>query len=105
MNINVSKETIEEIKKVENNDESKAIRIFLAGMSCGGPSFGLFFDEVREDDVEATAEDLKFVIDKKIADEYNDGFDIEFIDDYRGRGFAVTPVGLVTGCSSCTSCG
>ena len=52
MNINVTNKALNEIKKVlkEKKSTSKKIRIFLAGIGWGGPTFNLALDEQKEND-------------------------------------------------------
>lgn len=85
----------------ENIDKPQNIRIYFAGVGCGGPSFGIALDEQEEDDLEYNLEGLHFIMS---SDEYNKYGDM-IIED-TGFGFVVRPESIpnTTGCIGCTDC-
>jgi len=92
MNINVTNKALNEIKKIlkEKNTTSKKIRIFLAGIGWGGPTFNLALDEQKENDKIYTEDSVDFVADKSLIDQYR-GFKIDYSNFFLQRGFLVHP--------------
>ena len=92
MNINVTNKALDEIKKVlkGKNATSKKIRIFLAGIGWGGPTFNLALDEQKENDKIYTEDSVDFVADKSLIDQYR-GFKIDYSNFFLQRGFLVHP--------------
>ena len=94
MNIKVTNKALDEIKKVlkEKNITSKKIRIFLAGIGWGGPTFNLALDEQKENDKIYSEESIDFIADKILIDQYR-GFKIDYSNFFLRRGFLVHPYG------------
>ena len=92
MNINITKKALFEIKKVlkEKNAASKKIRIFLAGIGWGGPTFNLALDDQKEDDEIYSEYSVDFVADKNLIEQYR-GFKIDYSNFFLQRGFLVHP--------------
>ena len=92
MNINVTNKALNEIKKVleEKNTTSKKIRIFLAGIGWGGPTFNLALDEQKENDKIYSENNVDFIADKSLIDQYR-GFKIDYSNFFLQRGFLVHP--------------
>ena len=92
MNIKVTNKALDEIKKVlkEKNITSKKIRIFLAGIGWGGPTFNLALDEQKENDKIYSEESIDFIADKILIDQYR-GFKIDYSNFFLRRGFLVHP--------------
>ena len=92
MNINVTNKALNEIKKVlkEKKSTSKKIRIFLAGIGWGGPTFNLALDEQKENDKIYTENSVDFVADKSLIEQYR-GFKIDYSNFFLQRGFLVHP--------------
>lgn len=92
MNINVTNKALKEIKKVleEKNTTSKKIRIFLAGIGWGGPTFNLALDEQKENDKIYSENNVDFIADRSLIDQY-EGFKIDYSNFFLQRGFLVHP--------------
>ena len=92
MNINVTDKALNEIKKVikEKNAASKKIRIFLAGIGWGGPTFNLALDEQKENDETYSENNVDFIADKSLIDQFS-GFKIDYSNFFLQRGFLVHP--------------
>ena len=100
MNINVTNKAVDEIKKVlkEKNATSKKIRIFLAGIGWGGPTFNLALDEQKENDEIYSEDSVDFIVDKSLIDQYR-GFKIDYSNFFLRRRFLVHPYsGLASTC-------
>ena len=92
MNINVTNKALDEVKKIlkEKNAASKKIRIFLAGIGWGGPTFNLALDEQKENDKIYTEDSVDFVADKSLIDQFS-GFKIDYSNFFLRRRFLVHP--------------
>jgi iron-sulfur cluster assembly accessory protein len=74
---------------VEQGKTDHALRIFVRGMSCSGPAYGMALDnEPRDDDAVTEFNGLKVVIDPLSA-QYVEGAQVDWIDGLMGRGFTV----------------
>jgi len=66
-----------------------ALRIFVRGMSCSGPAYGMALDnEPREDDAIEELNGVRIVVDPRSA-EYVDGAEVDYVDGLMGSGFTV----------------
>lgn len=92
MNINVTKKALDEIKKVlkGKNSTSKKIRIFLAGIGWGGPTFNLALDEQKENDKIYSEDSVDFIADESLIEQYS-GFKVDYSSFFLQRGFLVHP--------------
>jgi iron-sulfur cluster assembly accessory protein len=73
----------------EQGKTDHALRIFVRGMSCSGPAYGMALDnEAREDDAVADFDGLKVVVDPLSA-QYVEGAQVDWVDGLMGRGFTV----------------
>jgi iron-sulfur cluster assembly protein len=92
----------------ESGKTSHALRIFVRGMSCSGPAYGMALDnEPREDDSIAEFEGVRILVDPQSA-EYVEGAQVDYVDGLMGRGFTVTNpnyAGQGGGCGGGCSCG
>jgi len=100
MKIQTNDATIEAIKKVMEGqgDQPQNIRIYVAGMGCSGPSFGLTLDEKAEGDLVDDSNDVTFLLAKDIHDQMGD-----IIVELTEGGYLVRPVNPPE--SACGSCG
>ena len=92
MNINVTNKALDEIKKIlkEKNATSTKIRIFLAGIGWGGPTFNLALDEQKENDKIYSEDNVNFIADKSLIDQFR-GFKIDYSNFFLRRGFLIYP--------------
>lgn len=100
----ISEEAYKEFKEFldENEVDNYSIRINLAGFGCSGPAFNISVDEAREGDVTQKVNDIVFVVEEKLVDEFG-GFKLLSTDENEGRGLSLKPVIEVEG--GCGSCG
>ena len=100
----VSEEAYKEFKAFldENEVEKYSIRINLAGFGCSGPAFNITVDEANENDVVETMNDITFIAESKLVDEFG-GFRLLSSEENDGRGLSLKPVSEVAG--GCGSCG
>lgn len=91
-------EKLQEILK-EHTDRPKTIRIYLAGMGWGGPSFGLALDEQKENDLVKEVDGVTFIMDKGVQSDHGD-----FVIESMGNGFRVVPESQSndSGCGGCS---
>ncbi len=92
MNINITKKALAEMKKIltGKNSTTKKIRIFLAGIGWGGPTFNLALDEQKESDETYSEDSDDFIAEKSLIDQYR-GFKIDYSNFFLQRGFLVHP--------------
>ncbi len=97
MNVQINETTISEIAAVldQNADRERTVRIFVSGMQCSGPAFGLALDPIAEGDSEYECGNFKLIMDKELSDAYD-----EWVVDYVQGGFLVKPANMQSGCGS-----
>src|SRR5215217_2694574 len=79
------KELLEQSGKTDH-----ALRIFVRGMSCSGPAYGMALDnEPRDDDNVATFDGVRVVVDPLSA-QYVEGAQVDYVDGLMGAGFTVS---------------
>ena len=85
-----------------------ALRIFVRGMSCSGPAYGMALDDTtRPDDTIAEQFGIKVVVDPQSAP-YVEGAQVDWVESLMGRGFTVTNPNVAQtggGCGGGCSCG
>lgn len=110
--INISEMASTKVKTLleEQGKQDHALRIFVRGMGCSGPSYGMALDN------EPTAEDsvtelggIKIVVDPTSAP-YLEGAEVDYVEGLTGQGFTVKNPALQKpsgggGCGGGCSCG
>jgi Fe-S cluster assembly iron-binding protein IscA len=102
MYFETDQKTCDEIKKVfeAQEDKPKNVRIFVAGIGCSGPSFGLGLDKAKPEDVYEEINGIKFLMDKEIYDEYGK-INVKFMNG----GYSVLPDDQPANtCGTCDAC-
>jgi iron-sulfur cluster assembly protein len=100
------------IKEVleQNDRQASLLRVYVRGMACSGPAFGMALDnEPRPDDAVHDLGELRVVVDPASAP-YLEGAEIDYVDSLMGQGFQITNPTLVRqggggGCGGGCSCG
>ena len=97
------KELLEEQGKTDH-----ALRIFVRGMSCSGPAYGMALDnEPRADDAITDLNGVRVLVDPLSA-QYVQGAEVDYVESLMGRGFTVVNPTYQTaggGCGGGCSCG
>jgi iron-sulfur cluster assembly protein len=92
----------------ESGKTDHALRIFVRGMSCSGPAYGMALDnEARDDDSVAEFAGVRILVDPLSA-QYVEGAQVDYVDGLMGRGFTVTNPNFASqggGCGGNCSCG
>lgn len=105
--VKISPEALNELKNIikEKQLESNSLRIFLSGMGWGGPSFNLALDEQKNEDLVTDSDELTFLVEKSLNEQYG-VFEIEYFNEDGNTGIFVQPskTGEESGCSSCSGC-
>lgn len=103
MNVQIDTNTLAKIQEImeAKKIQHHTIRIFMKGMKCGGPIFGIVMDPMKEGDVAYEYKGIRFVTEQALYDQYGD-----FAIEYASGGFAVVPknVAISKGCVSCGNC-
>ena len=107
--ITITQEATEQVREVlsDKEKEGHALRVFVRGMSCSGPAYGMALDnEARPDDEVIDLGGIRVLVDPQSAP-YLDGAEIDFVDSLMGRGFTVTNPNAAPsgGCGGGCSCG
>jgi len=97
MNVQINETTINEITAVldQNADRERTVRIFVSGMQCSGPSFGLALDPIADEDSVYDCGNFKLIMEPSLADAYD-----EWIVEFMQGGFMVKPANMESGCGS-----
>ncbi len=96
MKIEITEKAVEELKNVIDSKKETSknkIRLFIAGIGWGGPSFGIALDEQKENDVVYSTEELDFVAEEFVSEQYG-AFTIDFTNSWRGKGFSIEAEGV-----------
>jgi HesB-like selenoprotein len=105
--LKISDIAYQEFKKFldENNATSGAIRIYLAGMTCHGPSFNISVDKKKDHDLIQKIKDITFIVDSDLFVQFS-GFILLCGSENGLGGFTLEPVfkPQASNCSSCNSC-
>ena len=95
----------------ESGKTDHALRIFVRGMSCSGPAYGMALDnEPRDDDNVAEFSGVRILVDPLSA-QYVEGAQVDYVDGLMGRGFTVSNPNYKAegggggGCGGNCSCG
>jgi len=74
----------------ESGKTDHALRIFVRGMSCSGPAYGMALDnEPRDDDNTFELNGVRILVDPLSA-QYVEGAQVDYVDGLMGRGFTVS---------------
>jgi len=88
----------------EQNKKDHLLRVFIAGISCGGPSYGLALEkEAAAADKTVEVGTIKIVYDGEL-EQTVENLVIDYIDNEMGTGFIVedpTAIQCGGGCSGC----
>jgi iron-sulfur cluster assembly accessory protein len=95
----------------EQGKSDHALRLFVRGMSCSGPAYGMALDnEPRPDDLVETLNGVKVVVDPMSAP-HVEGARVDWVDSLMGKGFTVVnpnsqaAAGGGGGCGGGCACG
>lgn len=92
MNVTVTERAQEQLKKIleKKGAESKSLRIYIAGVGWGGPSFGIALDEQKENDDVTKIGEYSYLVDKDLLSTYG-AFTVDYVDDWLRKGFHIVP--------------
>ena len=107
--INITPSATEKVKELleQQGKTDHALRIFVRGMSCSGPAYGMALDnEPSADDAVEEFGGIKIVVDPMSA-QYVEGAEVDYVESLMGRGFTVTNPTFKSegGCGGGCSCG
>ena len=86
--------------------EGYSLRVYVAGSSCSGVSFGMALENnIRDNDLIFRSQDIQLVVDDQSMP-YLQGAKVDFVNDpVRGAGFVVDSPSNIGGGCSCGSSG
>jgi iron-sulfur cluster assembly accessory protein len=109
--INITETASAKVRELleEQGKTDHALRIFVRGMSCSGPAYGMALDnEPRQDDAVTELNGVKILVDPLSA-QYVEGAEVDYVEGLMGRGFTVMNPTLQAqsggGCGGGCSCG
>jgi iron-sulfur cluster assembly protein len=99
---------VKEVLKAQNKEDA-LLRLYLVGVGCSGPNFGMALDESKtDDDVLDEEYGVSVIIDKKLSS-YLEGAVVDFVESGDGGGFEIRAAKANNGGSCgegcCSSCG
>ena len=80
------------INEILDDNKGKFLRIYMAGVGWGGPRLGMALDEHQQTDKKYNLNGIEIIIsqqDQKIIN----GFTIDYIDNYNGKGLVINSSG------------
>lgn len=90
MELNISQEAVSELYKIiEEKKAEKNIRIYIAGVGWGGPTFGMALEEPKESDMVQEVEDLKFIFAQDMQEHFSK-INIDYGSGFFRKGFTIT---------------
>lgn len=90
MELNISQEAISELNKIiQGKKADKNIRVYIAGIGWGGPTFGMALEEPTDSDLVQEVEDLKFIFAQDMQDNFSK-INIDYGSGFFRRGFTIT---------------
>ncbi len=104
--IEITDAAAEELKQLLEKEKKTdhGLRIFAAGMGCGGVQYGLTLERSpKEQDAVSENKGIKIIFSKDIQEDI-EGFKIDYIDNEYGKGFIIDNPDAACG-SGCSACG
>ncbi|CAM2757076.1 HesB-like protein [Hathewaya histolytica] len=104
--VKMSESALNELKELLKNSDidTDIVRIIVSGMGCSGPRFGITLDEQKEDDLVEKIEDLTFLVQKDINEEFG-ALQIKSSEENGYGGLSIeTEIPPAGGCSTCSGC-
>ena len=108
--ISITEKAAEEFKTYSEKEgkNNSGLRLFVAGMGCGGPQYGMAFEEESKDeDLVIESNGVKLIVAKDFESVF-DGATVDYQTSEHGSGFLITNPNAApaSGCGSgCNSCG
>ena len=108
--VNITELAAEKIKEVlkAQNKENSSLRLYLTGMGCSGPNFGIALDDEKTDEDVLDEEYGVSILTEQKLSVYLEGAIIDYIKTETGGGFEIRAAKPFNeGCSSgcCGGCG
>ena len=90
MEINVTENASRQLENLyhRNSKSNKKFRIMVSGIGWRGPRFGIALDEQNDNDITQSVDNLYFIIDKRLANEFQ-AFNIDYSNFFLNRGFHI----------------
>lgn len=90
MEIKVTPTAAEELKsKITGQGNNIGVRVYLAGMGWGGPTYGLTLDEPKDTDNVYDVDGIKILFDKETS-RYSKDLEIDYKNSIFGKRFSVS---------------
>ena len=111
--ISITESASEKVRELLTSEDrqGQSLRVFVRGMSCSGPAYGMALDDsTRPDDAVTELLGIKIVVDPQSA-QYVEGAEIDYVDSLMGKGFTINNPNAAPagggggGCGGGCSCG
>ena len=93
---------------IAQNKENAFIRLYLVGVGCGGPNFGMTLEESKtEEDILDEEYGVSILTDKKLST-HLEGAIVDYVESSNGGGFEIRTAKIDNGDScggGCSGCG
>src|SRR3954447_24105898 len=89
--ISITESASEKVRELLASEEreGQSLRVFVRGMSCSGPAYGMALDDsTRPDDAVTELFGIKIVVDQASA-QYVEGAQIDYVDSLMGKGLTI----------------
>jgi len=97
----IAKEKI--INSAKENNIEPSVRLYVTKAACSGATFGIAFDEPKQNDVMTEIDGIEFITDTDYVPTYADGMNIDYVTGEK-EGYVISTIRPVK--SSCgTGCG
>lgn len=105
--VKITERAAQELKKIlkEEGKEDYGIKIYIAGMGCSGPSYGISLArEAEEDEKEIESNGIRIFVSDAV-EAYLADSEIDYVETPYGAGFAIHNPYAGDACGSgCSSC-
>ena len=101
--LSLTEKAVEKVKYFAStmpDSAGKPLRIFVQGGGCSGFQYGFTFDEKRENDAVIETGGVQVVVDPQSATYLKDAT-VNYVEDFRGAGFAVENPNATGGSCGC----
>jgi iron-sulfur cluster assembly accessory protein len=98
--LNVTDRAVEKVKAFASKmpeAAGKSLRVFIQGGGCSGFQYGFTFDDQTPNDHVLPVKEISVLVDRTSATKLN-GATVDWIEDFRGAGFAVENPNAMASC-------
>lgn len=105
--VNITELAAQKVKEFlkAQNKENALLRIYFAGVGCGGANFGITLEESKtEDDILDEEYGVSMIIDKRLSTQL-EGAIVDYVESADGGGFEIRTAKKTSGDGDADACG